>query len=169
MARLFFALWPDEDAAQSLAALSQSLATQLEGRPVPRERIHLTLAFLGELAAARVEQAMRAAESTRPRAFEVVLDQVGSFRAAGVAWAGCKHVPPGLKALETRLAKALRSRDFALEERPFAAHVTVARKISRALERASMPPVVWHARQYTLVRSEPGTGRYTVLETWPLG
>jgi 2'-5' RNA ligase len=169
VARLFFALWPGEDAAQHLSALSQSVAAQVEGRPVPRGRIHLTLAFLGELAPARAEEAMRAGESTRPGAFDLVLDQVGSFRAARVAWAGCAHAPPGLKTLQTRLAKALRSRDFALEERPFAAHVTLARKISRPLERMPIPPIAWQAREYTLVRSEAGTGRYTVLETWPLG
>ncbi len=169
MARLFFALWPDEDAARHLAALSESVAARVEGRPVPRNRIHLTLAFLGELAPARAEEAMRAGESTRSSAFDLVLDQVGSFRAARVAWAGCDRAPAGLKTLQTRLAKALRARDFALEERPFAAHVTLARKISRTLAREPMPPIVWQAREYTLVRSEAGTGRYTVLESWPLG
>jgi 2'-5' RNA ligase len=167
--RFFFALWPDEDAAQSLAALSESIAAQAGGKPVPRERIHLTLAFLGELAPARAEEACNAAAVTGSRGFELVLDQLGSFRAARVAWAGCSHGPPGLKTLQTRLAKALVSRDFVLEERPFAAHVTLARKISKALEREPMPPIVWRAREYTLVRSEAGTGRYTVLERWNLG
>ena len=169
MARLFFALWPDSDAARSLASLSESLAARIEGKPVPRDRIHLTLAFLGELASERADEAMRAAESTRSSAFELVLDQIGSFRAARVAWAGCDHAPAGLKTLQTRLAQALRSRDFTLEERPFAAHVTLARKISRSLEREPIPPILWQAREYTLVRSEPGTGRYAVLETWRLG
>jgi 2'-5' RNA ligase len=169
VARLFFALWPDEDAAQHLAELSGSVAARLEGRPVPRDRIHLTLAFLGELAPARAEEAMRAAEAARSSAFDLVLDQVGSFRAARVAWAGCGRPPAGLKTLQTRLAKALGSRDFLLEERPFAAHVTLARKISRALPREPMPPIVWRAWEYTLVRSEAGTGRYTVIKTWKLG
>jgi len=168
MARLFLALWPDEDAAHSLADLSASVAAQSGGKRVPRERIHLTLAFLGELAAARAEQARRAAEATRTRPFELVLDQIGAFRVARVAWAGCSHPPQGLKTLQVRLSKALESSDFALEERPFAAHVTLARKISGAVTRAPMPPIAWQAREFTLVRSEPGTGRYTVLERWPL-
>ena len=169
MARLFFALWPDEDAARSLASLCESVAARIEGKPVPRDRIHLTVAFLGELAPERAEEAMRAAESTRSSGFELVLDQVGSFRAARVAWAGCDHAPAGLKTLQLRLAKALRSRDFALEERPFAPHVTLARKITRTLAREPMPPIPWQVREYTLVRSEPGTGRYTVIKTWSLG
>jgi 2'-5' RNA ligase len=169
MARLFFALWPDEDAARSLAEISKSVAAQAGGKPVALERIHLTLAFLGELAPARAEAARSAAEATRSRGFDLILDELGSFRAAGVAWAGCSRLPHGLKGLQARLAKALASCGFTLEERPFTAHVTLARKISRAVARAPMPPVAWQAREYTLARSEAGTGRYTVLETWPLG
>ena len=168
MARLFFAIWPDEDAARRLAQLSETLASQASGRPVPPDKIHLTLAFLGELAPARAAQARRAAAAVRSGAFELVLDQVGSFRAARVGWAGCERAPRELSALQSRLADELRARDFVLEERPFAAHLTLARKISKAITRAPTPPIAWKARDFTLVRTEPGTGRYNVLEAWPL-
>ena len=135
---------------------------------MPRERIHLTLAFLGALTSARAQEARLAAQAVRSNAFEMALDQIGSFRAARVAWAGCAHPPAGLTALEERLAVCLRACDFALEERPFAAHVTLARKISAPLVRSEMEPLSWRAREFTLVRSEPGSGRYVVLETWPL-
>ena len=169
MARLFFALWPDEDAALALAELSKSLATRAEGRPVPPEKIHLTLAFLGEVAPVRAEAARRAAATARWRAFELVLDQVGSFRSAKVAWAGCAHAPAGLATLQGGLAEALRARDFVLEERPFAPHLTLVRKAAKAMTRAPIAPIVWKAREFTLVRSETGTGRYVVTDTWPLG
>lgn len=169
MARLFFALWPDEDAARALAGLSESLAARAEGKPVPPEKIHLTLAFLGEVAPVRADAARRAAATVRTRAFELVLDQVGSFRSARVAWAGCAHAPPGLAALQGFLATALRERDFVLEERPFAPHLTLVRKAAKAIARAPLPPIVWPARELTLVRSETGTGRYMVTDTWPLG
>ena len=63
----------------------------------------------------------------------------------------------------------MRERGFALDTRPFAAHVTLARKISRDVPHASMPPTVWRADEYVLVHSETGTGRYSVMEAWPLG
>jgi 2'-5' RNA ligase len=169
MARLFFALWPDEAAARRLAELSGSLAARSAGKPVPLEKVHLTLAFLGELAPVRAEAARQAAAQVRSRAFALELDEVGSFRSARVAWAGCVHPPPALEALQRGLAAALRSRDFVLEERPFAAHVTLARKTGKAIARAPMAPIVWQAREFTLVRSETGTGRYVVTEAWPLG
>jgi 2'-5' RNA ligase len=31
-----------------------------------------------------------------------------------------------------------------------------------------MPPLEWRAREFTLVRTEPGSGRYTIVESWPL-
>ena len=171
MARLFFALWPPEDAALALAELSKNLAARAEGRPVPPEKIHLTLAFLGEVAPVRAEAARRAAAAAaaRWRAFELVLDQVGSFRSAKVAWAGCAHAPPALATLQGGLAEALRERDFVLEVRPFAPHLTLVRKAAKAIPRAALAPIVWKAREFTLVRSETGTGRYGVTDTWPLG
>ena len=49
MSRYFFALWPEAGAASELARVAVALAGLVGGRPVPLERIHLTLAFLGAL------------------------------------------------------------------------------------------------------------------------
>jgi len=35
--------------------------------------------------------------------------------------------------------------------------------------RAPIESIAWEARELTLVRSETGTGRYTIMEAWPLG
>jgi RNA 2',3'-cyclic 3'-phosphodiesterase len=169
MARLFFALWPDEAAGQALAEVAAALAERTGGRPVPAAKIHLTLAFLGEIAADRAREACQTAAIVRSSGFNMVLDCVGSFRPAQVAWAGCTRVPFELASLHTRLTGELRSRGFTLEERPFAPHVTLARRISNAVPREPMPPLEWKGREMTLVRSETGTGRYDVLEGWPLG
>jgi 2'-5' RNA ligase len=163
--RLFFAVWPDAEAAQSLAAVSRTLADLGAGKPVAAAKIHLTLAFLGETDA---ERAIEAAASIRGRAFDMVLDNVGSFRSARVAWAGCGRTPPELGALQETLDRELRRRAFALEARPFVPHVTLARRIARNVPRAPMAPIAWRARELTLVRSETGTGRYAVVERWPL-
>src|SRR5436189_6019189 len=100
MARLFFALWPDAAALAALAGLAAELAVISGGKAVPSAKIHLTLAFLGEVTDDRLEAARRAAGMLRPRAFEVALDTVGSFRGARVAWAGCRHASSGLVDLQ---------------------------------------------------------------------
>jgi hypothetical protein len=43
------------------------------------------------------------------------------------------------------------------------------RKIARGVPPAPMPPIGWRADEYVLIRSEAGTGRYAVMEAWPLG
>ena len=168
MARLFFALWPDEAARQALADVAATLAARVRGRPVPATKIHLTLAFLGEIAADRVQAAREVGTIVRSPGFDLVLDCVGSFRASQVAWAGSTRVPPELVGLHAGLTAELRSLGFTLEDRPFAPHVTLARRISKAVPPAPMPPLEWLARELTLVRSDAGTGRYDVLEGWPL-
>ena len=168
MARLFFALWPDETAAARLAAAGVELAARIGGKPVPAEKIHLTLAFLGEIAPDRIEAGLAAACEVRAAPFAMRLDRLGAFRGARVAWAGTKTPPAQLVELQADLAGKLAAAGFVLEERAFTPHLTLVRKVAAALPPETMPAVGWAARDFRLVRSEAGTGRYTELESWPL-
>jgi RNA 2',3'-cyclic 3'-phosphodiesterase len=169
MARLFFAVWPDASAAARLAALAVDVAIVSGGKPLPAEKIHLTLAFLGETAPERAAAAVEAARAVRFAPFGLALDSVGSFRAARVAWAGSLAPQPGLEALRAELGARLRAGGFMLEERPFAAHATLARGAMRAVPRARIEPIAWPVGAFTLVRSETGTGRYVLVETFAPG
>ena len=166
MARLFFAAWPDPRAAERLGELAREIARLSRGKPVPDDKIHVTLAFLGEVPAARVAAASAAARQVAFGAFPLRLDCAGSFRGARVGWAGCGAPDPRLIALQGELAARLREAGFALEERPFAPHATLARHIGQAIERFAVDPVAWNVDGFRLVRSEAGTGRYSVLETF---
>jgi 2'-5' RNA ligase len=166
--RLFFALWPDEPAAAALATIGAELAARSEGKAVPVEKVHLTLAFLGETDADGLESARAAAAGLGARALDVVLDTVGSFRGARVAWVGCHEPGAALAQLQSRLAARLGERGFTLDDRPYTPHLTVARKIRRSIPPAQIEAIRWRAREVSLVRSETGTGRYTTLERWAL-
>jgi len=165
MPRLFFALWPDTAAAEALGQLARELAPRVGGKPVPQSKIHLTLAFLGEVAA---ERAVAAAVPVEGRAFAISVDCVGAFRGARVAWAGIAAPPAALVDLQSRLASRLRAGGFELEERAFVPHLTLARRIASPLPRESIAPIGWQVREVALMRSEAGTGLYTRLETWGL-
>jgi RNA 2',3'-cyclic 3'-phosphodiesterase len=169
VARLFFALWPRPEAARALAALAEDLVRVCGGKPVPIEKMHITLAFLGEVRAEARPAAVSVASGLRGKAFDSALDRVGSFRGAGVAWAGMSEPPARLVTLQRKLTGALREAAFELEDREFTPHVTVARRIARPIPRASIPPIAWTAREMTLVRSETGTGRYVIEGSWELG
>src|SRR5690348_18390568 len=113
MARVFFALWPG-NAAPALSRLGADVALVSDGKPVPSEKIHLTLAFLGEVEAARLADAHDAARGVAFEPFSFALDRVGSFRAARVAWAGAAATPQPLAALQSALAARLHSAHFRL-------------------------------------------------------
>jgi len=164
VSRHFFALWPDPAAATALAALARELAEVSGGKPVPREKIHLTLAFLGVIEADALERARAAADTIRAAAFEVRLDRAGSFRGARVGWAGCESPAPGLLDLAGQLGRALEAAGLQLDKRPFAPHVTLARKIRTSIGREPIGPIGWHAGAFALVRSE--AGRYETLGSW---
>ena len=164
--RLFFALWPDAAAAEALERLAADVVVVAGGRAIPRAKIHLTLAFLGEVE--DLDGARDAGGSVRAAPFDMRLDCVGSFRRSGVAWAGSLEPNGELAALHSSLEAQLRARGFALEERPFAAHVTLARKTGKTLPRAAIPPIGWRADELRLVRSMPGTNDYVALERWKL-
>jgi 2'-5' RNA ligase len=169
MARLFFALWPPDAARSELARLAAEVADRSGGRPVAASKVHLTLAFLGEVPAERAAAAIAAAQGVEGAGFSATFDQLGSFPRAGVAWAGPSRPPPELRHLADGLASRLRDAGFALDDRPFAAHVTLARRITRRIEAAAMAPVEWEAKSFALVESDRRTGRYTTRESWVLG
>jgi len=166
--RLFFALWPDDSARAALAPLAKRVAGEGGGRPVPAPNLHLTLAFLGEVAPDRVEAAKSAASGIRGERFELVLDRVGAFRRAGVGWAGPAQAPRALLDLQSALDSALRAAGFKLEDRPFAPHLTLARKLGRPVAAASIEPVAWLVGRFALVESARDERAYRDVATWKL-
>lgn len=168
MARLFFALWPDEAARDELSARAKQVARRCGGRPVPGANLHLTLVFLGEVDPRAIPALREAARPGGESGFVLVLDQLGAFARAAVAWAGCREVPPGLVALQAGLARRVREAGFAVDARPFAAHLTLARRIREALAAEPMPAVHWRVGSFALVESVRGEGAYRTLAQWPL-
>jgi RNA 2',3'-cyclic 3'-phosphodiesterase len=69
--------------------------------------------------------------------------------------------------LQAALAQGLAARGFALDERPFAPHLTLARKTGARLPPARIEPIAWDVREFALVRSR--AGRYQSVASWRLG
>ena len=167
--RLFFALWPDPATRAAIAALARDVGRETGGRAVAPANVHLTLAFLGEQPAEMVPKLRASAAAVELSAFRLALDEVGSWRNTGIAWLGASETPDALAALHGGLARALASLGIALEARPFAPHLTLARRIATAVRRRLPQPVVWNVTSFALVVSEldRNGARYRVLATWP--
>lgn len=181
LARVFFALSPDERCRSRLSALADDFAVRLGGRATSKETLHLTLAFVGELRQDRLPDLMAAASdvaqaaSGAPAAGVVVLDRLRYWPSGKMLWATCDHCPPGLGALADELAGCLRARGCVLELRPFAVHVTLLRRLVAAPQTADLDallhaPVRWSYRDFVLLRSFPGVAgaAYERLGRWVL-
>lgn len=168
--RVFFALWPDAPLRSLLCELSREVAREGGGRPTAPQLIHLTLAFLGEQPPPRVEALRGAGAEVRAAAFALTLDAVGGFARTGIAWLGAHAPQPGLAALHAALAAALRSRGFAVDDRPYVPHLTLARRSAATTARRLAQPLVWRVSSFALVESVLGreASTYRTIAEWPL-
>ena len=165
--RVFFALWPDDATRAAISRATREAVRSSGGRPIAKERLHVTIAFLGELTAAGLDVA-RNVPPIPVGPFELTLDAVGVWPESKVLWLAPSTMPDPLGELEERLWTALVERGFRAEERDYRPHVTLARR-ARPVELA-VEPVHFPVRELALVESFPD-GRnvhYEVLERWAL-
>jgi len=168
-ARLFFALWPDDDMRKSLSALAQDAQLDCGGRATSDDKVHLTLFFLGDVDARRAVAVEGAADRVRGEFFDLTLDRIGYWRHNRIVWAGATYQPPALSVLVTRLSAGLAAEGVESEGRPYVPHLTLVRNAERKPALAVIEPHPWHVRDFVLVQSMPTRGgvRYQVLRTWP--
>ena len=164
--RLFAAVRPE---GLSREVLEQALgALRRQGRgtfPHPAD-LHLTLAFLGQTE--RVDAARSALETlagTGP--ISLTVEGVGQF--GDTWWAGVRE-NPGLERLALEHQADLRRRGFAVEERPWMPHITLARHYRPRRDGAAVtvPPVTWEVGKIELLAScpaSPGSPRYRCIHS----
>lgn len=176
--RLFFALWPGDEVRARIDAAADGLvrAHVPGGRRVRRDRLHLTVRFLGDFATVPdglVEAACAAASRIGHDAFDLTLDTAGSFRVSRVWWLGCREEHAGLTMLWQSLGRALGDAGVLMKPshrfttQVFTPHVTVLRDVPRVLAPAPIEPVHWAVPDFVLIDSRPGAG-YVRIGCWPL-
>lgn len=170
--RLFFALWPEAGLAGRLEGVARAAQAVCGGRLVPRENLHLTLVFLGQVAVHRLEAVRAVAAAVSGEAFTLDIDRLGEWRRQGLVWAGCAAPPPPLTALVLALQAGLRGLGLKLEARAYAAHVTLLRKTSQAGfdELPRLQALSWPVSDFALVESQLAANgaAYRVIARWPL-
>jgi 2'-5' RNA ligase len=197
--RLFVAF---ELPAPVRARIADRVASLKERLPpaswVPAERLHLTLAFLGDLDETRLDalhDTLAPVFAGSPR-MRLRLGAAGTFppaRPARVAWIAVEEdeggapqepvaapSPSELATIERRARRALGPvLEQPLEDRPYHAHVTVARprrpwgRSAVAAFRLECGRVEgeWEAGRAVLMESRlgPGGAQYSVRQEYPLG
>jgi 2'-5' RNA ligase len=168
--RVFFAVWPDRAAADTLHRLAREASGRCGGRVMRRDSLHLTLAFLGDVPADRMADAMQVADRIAAEPFELILDRIGYWKHNRILWAG--GVSPALTFLADALGDGLRAAGFAIEARPFVAHLTLLRDAHCGGEVPPLAqPIAWPVGEFVLAesrRSREGS-HYEAAGRWPLG
>jgi 2'-5' RNA ligase len=169
--RLFFALWPDDEARLKITEnLNRFNLDQNKSRLVANNNLHLTLHFVGNTSIAEIECLDAQARLVNSRPFDLILDYSGFFEKPKVLWFGCRQAPRTLYDLHQNLGQKITKCAFEPETRAYSPHVTVARKIIEAPESIAFDPVHWQVNRFVLVESISISGgvRYEVVESYPL-
>jgi RNA 2',3'-cyclic 3'-phosphodiesterase len=132
--RSFIAAWPDEATRTRIGRLLEQLEAPPPARAVQARNLHLTLAFIGELDAARAAEVAQAARKLQPQQFDWSIDQIGWFLRSRVVWIGGPIDEP-LTAAAASARAALDELAIGYDHKPFVPHVTVFRDV-RAFDRA---------------------------------
>jgi RNA 2',3'-cyclic 3'-phosphodiesterase len=187
--RLFVAVDLSPETRAQLSAVREQIDSLLNGRRAPRitwvkpEVAHLTVQFLGDVADDDVDRVIGAlgGHSLADGPFVVSWDALGAFpdtRRPRVLWLGAASGTESMQALAREARKRLAAVAIVDEDRPFRAHVTVARVrdpgsgvrwsdiVSNVRPGRTRMPV----DHVTLYHSQlsPHGPRYTALATWTL-
>jgi 2'-5' RNA ligase len=161
--RLFLALWPEAAVRQRLADALSAWSFPAQAAPVPPDRLHLTLHYLGELGDEPVA-VLRARMPPLPQPFDLEFGRAALWP-KGVAVLEPLAVPPGLAALHAVLARTLGELGLRTDDRPFRPHVTLARHAQGTALPDDGPRWVWPVNGYALVHSVSGPPRrYELLQ-----
>ena len=169
--RLFYALWPEAVVQQTLGAWAGECRGACGGRRIPAEKMHVTVAFLGEVASERYSILTAIGHALRTEAFDLVFDRVAYWRNSRIVYAAPSRVPNALAGLADNLKARLAAAGFETDDRPFAPHVTLLREAARAPREVSVAALAWQVGALTLVETlrEDGKLAYRIRERWTLG
>lgn len=184
--RAFLAVEPPEEILQAVIRLQEKLKREISGkvswtRPGGQ---HLTLKFFGDVSAEEVDAIGRAVKDRLAAGWTLNLkmEKPGVFPNAGkprVLWCGTSGDVENLAALQKQLEADFALIGFPMEDRPFRAHLTLARikdpretaGVSEALTRhAAFSAGEFHVRELVLFQSRltPQGAIYTKLAAFPL-
>ena len=172
---LYLAILPPATAAAQIESLAKQLRGEhgLKGNPLERERLHVSLHYLGGYAGlpqAIVSAARSAAASMALPAFEIVFDRVGSVARGQRSQPLMLLGGAGMTALnqfQNALGLALRKTGLGRwATARFTPQLTLLYD-DRSLEQ-TIEPIAWIAQEFVLVHGMVGQSRHEVIGRWPL-
>ena len=137
--RLFIGIELDErikaaatDVAERLRQRLRRVAAQLDARWIPRDNLHITVWFIGEVTdvrAAEIGEALKQGPLSTP-VFDLAIGGCGAFPPAGpprVFWLGVREGGAQMVSIFREIGDRLAAFGLEPERRDYAAHLTIAR------------------------------------------
>ncbi|WP_434134289.1 RNA 2',3'-cyclic phosphodiesterase [Pseudomonas luteola] len=161
--RMFFALPCPASVVARVVAWRKEQG--MDGRLVPPENLHMTLAFLGEILEEQIDALMALGDHIPFEPCTVVLDRVERWH-QGLISMIASQTPVPLVSLVDDLNLGLKSLGVPLDRRPFVPHLTAARK-SRYRPNGLLS-LAWPVERFALFVSESSQGsvQYRALKEW---
>ena len=166
--RLFFALWPDAALRADLVEAFGAAASTAGGRAVVPQNLHVTLEFLGPVAASRLDELAALGAATSLPGASLRLDTLEWWPRPALRVAGTSRPASALLDLQAQLRLKLGEQGFRVDSRAFRPHLTLARDVRVAPSPSSVAVIDWPLTELALVEShaQPGGSRYTALARW---
>jgi 2'-5' RNA ligase len=163
--------------ANDLSEVANAAAERFGDRPTRRETLHLTLAFLGDVAETSLPDIIAAGHRVVAAPFSLSVNRIGYWPHKRLLWAGCAPLA-GLDQLHGKLQVALAEAGQAPPGRQasFTPHLTLVRKLpaDTPAEAVSCFPLgdltEWRCASFCLVQSRltASGSRYETLAEFPL-
>lgn len=168
--RLFLALWPTDEFRAQIEASTLAIRRASGGRLIPPRNYHVTLLFLGDVAADSVAAVQEAsARLAGSPSFELRFDCVEAWGRKLLCLTSSPP-SPGAIDLATRLRSSLSSYIERPEEREFRPHITLARDLPRGRRPEKIEVLCQKPSEFALVDSTRDAvgSQYSLLARWPL-
>ncbi|PMR74765.1 RNA 2',3'-cyclic phosphodiesterase [Billgrantia endophytica] len=165
--RLFLALVPPPELRTRLGELADIAHARCGGRRMPDDRLHLTLAFLGEVDEKRAVELAEWVSTLGVAPGRWRLDSWSCFQRPRIVWIGSQRPAPPLETLQRTLWDGLEARGFPGRPARFVPHVTLLRRAD-SLATFDLPDIdlAWPYNKLELIQSimdGSGAARYTTL------
>lgn len=164
--RLFLALWPDDRQRNAICDILRDRMHALEGNPVNRRNLHVTLVFIGDFPAEKVPELLLKLADVEVESFSLRFDRLAVWSRPQIACLEAPAVPAELKRLKASLESVLQVFDVLPEARVYRPHITVVRGVRSAATSRLAQPVELQWTGFELVESisVPGGVRYRPLK-----
>ena len=169
MARLFFALWPDDETRKQLYDVAKQF-NQDNIKHVKKSNLHITLEFLGEVSDQDKEELIEKINKIKNESFDIELTRTGFWKKPQILWIGTTQIPESLIKLVKLIKKCVKQQGLKTDQREYKPHVTIARKVKQVIVPKETFYIPWHVDNFALVVSNSTNDgvEYGVIKDWPL-